>query len=109
MKPFIVFIIIIINTAMISTQPLTTNHSQDIHEELILLAKHGHLSNIQSMKAVLMKYVNSQFPHLQKHRQRKILTILVEKTRNIVSSKTKKEPSKDSWMAKGDRLARMLK
>ena len=109
MKLFIVFIIIIINTAIISTQPLTTNHSQDIHEELILLAKHGHLRNIQSMKAVLMKYVNSQFPHLQKHRQRKILTILVEKIRNIVSSETRKKPSKDSWMAKGDRLARMLK
>ena len=36
---FIVYIMIIMNTAIISTQPLTTNHSQDIHEDLILLAK----------------------------------------------------------------------
>ena len=109
MKLFIVFFMIIINTAIISTQPLTTNYSEDIHKELILLAKNGHLRNIQSMNAVLMKYVNSKFRHLQKHRQRKIWTILVEKIRNIVSSKIRKEPSKDYWIAKGDRLARMLK
>ena len=111
MKLFILMILIIINTAFISTKPLTTNYSEDIHEELILLAKHGNLRNIQSMEAVLMKHVNSKCQHLPKHRQRKILRNLVQKVINIVSNEklTRKEPSKDTWMAKCDRLARMIK
>ena len=57
MKLSIVFIMIsnYVNTA---SDIMTTNHSQDIHDNILLLAKHGHLRNIQSMNAVLMKYVN---------------------------------------------------
>ena len=108
-KLFIVVIMIMVNTAIISTHPLTANHSEDIHDDLIILAKQGHLRNIHSIKSVLTKYVNTKFQHLPKYRQRKILTILVQKIQNIVNIETGKKPNTNTWMAKGDMLARMLK
>ena len=109
MKLVIFSIIIIINSSIMSANPLQNKVGEDFLGKLHLLAKKDDLRNIHSMKAILMKYVNAKFPHLDKHRQTKILKTLVHKINKKIIIEIRKENLRNSWMAKGDMLARMLK
>ena len=106
MKLLIVLIIIFINTSTMKAKPVKVG--EDFLKGIQLLAKKDGLK-IHSMKMILMKYVESKFPHLESHQQTRILKTLIHKIKGKIISEILKENLKSPWLAKEDMLARMLK
>ena len=108
MKLLIVLIIIFINASTMNAKSVKNKVGENIFRGLQLLAKKDGLK-IHSMKMILMKYVESKFPHLESHQQTRLLKKLVHKIKGKIISEILKEKLRSPWLAKEDMLARMLK
>eukprot|EP00092_Neocalanus_flemingeri_P108530 GFUD01139399.1.p1 GENE.GFUD01139399.1~~GFUD01139399.1.p1 ORF type:complete len:106 (+),score=30.35 GFUD01139399.1:58-375(+) len=105
MKIIVATLIILINTSIMTANPVETRSGK----EILLLEMREDLRNIHSIKTILKRYVESQFPHREKHQKTRILKALVHKIKGKILKVIRRENLKMSWLAKEDMLARMLK
>ena len=82
---------------------------EDFLNDIQLLAKKDDFRKIHTMETILMKYVESKFPHIDRHQQTRILKTLVHKIKGKIIREIMRENLKSPWLAKEDMLARMLK
>ena len=109
MKFLIVSLIVILHLSSIFTRPLPHQRGEDYMADLHLLAKNEGQMNIFSMKTMLLKYVETRYPDMEKTRKSRILKVLAYKIREKILMEIKKKNFRSPWLAKEDMLARMLK
>ena len=109
MKFFLVTIIVIINASTLTAKPVENKIDNDFFGELQLFAKTDGLRKMPSIKTILRKYVESKFPHIERHQQTKILKTMIQTIKEKLLKEMMKENLKSPWLGKDDMLARMLK
>ena len=107
MKLLIVLIIIFINASTMKAKPVKVR--EDFLNDIQLLAKKDDFRKIHTMETILMKYVESKFPHIDRHQQTRILKVVIHMIKGKILREIMKENLKSPWQAKEDMLARMLK
>ena len=109
MKYLIVMIIIFINASTSKSKPVENNVGKDFLGDLQMLVKNGGWRKTESLKTILMKYVEAKFPRIDRHQQIRILKVVIRKIKGKILMEITKENLKSPWQAKEDMLARMLK
>ena len=109
MKFLILSLIVILHLSSISTRPLKKQRGEDFLADLYLLAKNEVKMNIFSIKTMLLKYVETKYPDMEKTRKSRILKVLAYKIREKILMEINKKNHRSPWLAKEDMLARMLK
>ena len=109
MKFLILSLIVILHLSSISARPLEHQRGEDFLADLYLLAKNKGQMNIFSIKAMLVKYVETKYPDMDKTRHSRIVKVLSYKIREKILMEIKKKNLRSPWLAKEDMLARMLK
>jgi hypothetical protein len=109
MKFLILSVIVILHLSSISTRPVEHQRGEDFLTDLYLLAKNDGQINIFSLKTMLLKYVETKYPDMDKTRKSRILKVLAYKIREKILMEIKKKNLRSPWLAKEDMLARMLK
>ena len=108
MKLLIAMIIIFIQASTLTAIPVEDKVGKDFLGDLQMLVKKDGLKKTDSIKTILMKYVETKFPHIDRHQQTRILKAVVRKIKGRILMGMKKENLKSPWQAKEDMLARML-
>ena len=73
------------------------------------MAKQEGTMNIFSLKTILLNYVESKYPGMEKKRQAIILKVLAHKLKEKIFTEIRKKNLRSPWQEKENMLARMLK
>ena len=73
MKFLILSVIVILHLSSISTRPVEHQRGEDFLTDLYLLAKNEGQINIFSLKTMLVKYVGTKYPGMEKTRHSRIV------------------------------------
>ena len=109
MKFLALSIIAILNLSIISSRSLEQKKGGDFLADLHLLVKQEGRMNIFSMKTILLNYVESKYPGMEKKRQAIILKVLAHKLKEKIFTEIRKKNLRSPWQEKENMLARMLK
>ena len=101
-------IIAILHLSCISARYLEHKKGGDFLAELHLLAKQEGMMNTFSLKTILMNYMESKYPGIEKKRQTVILKVLARRIKEKIFTEIMKK-NMSPWQEKEDMLARMLK
>ena len=109
MKFIILVIIATLQLSCIYSRPLEHKKGGDFLSELHLLAKQKGMVNILSMKTILLNYVESKYPGIEKMRQAINLKLLAHEIKEKFFTEFRKKNLRSPWQGKEDMFARMLK
>ena len=93
----------------VSTTPVENKSGQDFLQGLYALARKDGSANLQSLKSILVEYVEAKYPGIEKNKQGRILKVLTHKVKERIMIEIMKKRMARSRPAKEDLLARMLK
>ena len=93
----------------VSTRPVENKSGQDFLQGLYALARKDGSANLQSLKSILVEYVEAKYPGIEKNKHAKILKVLTHKVKERIMIEIMKKRMARARPAKEDLLARMLK
>ena len=93
----------------VSTRPVANKSGQGFLQGLYALARKDGSANLQSLKSILVEYVEAKYPGIEKNKQAKILKVLTHKVKERIMIEIMKKRMARARPAKEDLLARMLK
>ena len=104
-----VLLISILLLSNVSSRPVENQNGQDFLGGLYSLARKDGSANFQSLKTILVEYVEAKYPGIEKNKQAKILKVLTHKVKERIMIEIMKKRMARARPAKEDLLARMLK
>ena len=93
----------------VSSRPVENQNGQDFLGGLYSLARKDGSANLQSLKSILVEYVEAKYPGIEENKQAKILKVLTHKVKERIMIEIMKKRMARARPAKYDLLARMLK